>query len=109
MPSETTINKSSPYPGEFPKYFKPGINEQAIDLSVQSKPYNAAFCLKPDGQKISPRFQDNIGDNELIGCEEGLTLSQKQAKHASHVECLTKLIDEVSVHGIPTILSLTPQ
>ena len=101
VPSETTINKFSPYPGKFPKYFKPGINEQVIGLAVQSKPYDAAFCLKFDGQKISPGFQDNTGDIDLIGCEEGLTLSQKQAKHASRVEFLTKLIDDVSLHRIP--------
>ena len=68
---------------------------------MQSKPYDAAFCLKFDGRKISPGFQDNTGDIDLIGCEEGLTLSQKQAKHASRVEFLTKLIDDVSLHSIP--------
>ena len=101
VPSETTINKFSPYPGEFPKYFKPSINEQVIDLAVQFKPCDAAFCLKFEGRKISPGFQDNTGDIDLIGCEEGLTLSQKQAKHASRVEFLTKLSDDVSLHSIP--------
>ena len=40
VPSETTID-----------YFKPGINEQVIDLAVQSKPDDAAFCLKFDGHQ----------------------------------------------------------